>query len=85
MRITIVLVVAMLALWLADRLLLAAEARGWIYYRRRKASPGTRASAFLEMQSMFEPGRTHEVEAIRREESERDDSGDPPSTGTSSR
>lgn len=85
MRIAVALAFAALALWLADRLLLAAEARGWIYYRRRKASPGTRASAFLEMQSMLEPGRTHEVEAIRGEENGSEESGEPPSTGASSR
>ena len=34
---------AIAGLWLADTLLLRAEAHGWIYYRRRRGSPGTSA------------------------------------------
>jgi len=62
-----------------DRLLLAAEARGWIYYRKKQSSPGTSASAFLELQSMLEPGRKYEIQAIQSEADERDDEGEPPS------
>jgi hypothetical protein len=31
-------------LWIVDRLLLRAEERGWIYYRRKKPSGGTISS-----------------------------------------
>jgi len=70
-----------IAIFVVDRLLLAAEARGWIYYRKRQSSPRTSASAFLELQSMLEPGRKYEIQAIQSEEVERDDEGDPPSPG----
>jgi hypothetical protein len=63
---------------LADRLLLWCEARGWIYYRRRKASLGTAAAAFLEVQAMLEPGKEHVVEEAKRVHEERDDEGGPP-------
>lgn len=71
----VALAIVLLAL-VADRLLLAAEARGWIYWRKRKASPGTAASAMLEVQSILEPGRAHVAEAARAEETDEDDAGD---------
>lgn len=73
--VTIVLAVAAV-LFVADRLLLAAERRGWIYWRRRKASPGTGASAMLELHSIVEPGRAHVADVVRAEETETDDEGD---------
>ncbi len=83
------LAIALLAaalLIVLDRLLLAAEARGWIYYRKKSASPGTSASAFLELQAMLEPGKKYEIQAHQSEEEVRDDEGEPPSpdatTGT---
>ncbi|HEX8154661.1 MAG TPA: hypothetical protein VF698_16125 [Thermoanaerobaculia bacterium] len=62
------------ALVAIDRLALAAEERGWIYWRRRKASPGTRSAAMLEMQSLLEPGKRHVIEA-KAETREEDASG----------
>ncbi len=38
-----------------DRVLLAMERRGWIYYRKIKPKGGAIGSAFLEMQSFVEP------------------------------
>lgn len=78
MRIVTILAVATLLAFVIDRLLLAAEARGWIYYRKKQSSPATSASAFLEIQSMLEPGRKYEIRAMQDEEEETDDSGDPP-------
>ena len=75
LAIAIAVAVALLVL---DRLLLAAEARGWIYWRRRRASPGTRASALLELHALLEPDRHYVAEAMREESREEDDEGDPP-------
>jgi hypothetical protein len=75
-RFVIILVVCAVAIVILDRLLLAAERRGWIYWRKRKASPGTTASAMLEIQSLVEPGRAHTVEVLREELPEVDDEGD---------
>lgn len=64
-----------------DRLLLAAEARGWIYWRRRRASPGTLGNAVASMHALLEPDRRHLAEerrAVRREEEDEDG---PPETG----
>jgi hypothetical protein len=67
-----------LVLFLLDRFLLWCESRGWIYWRRRKASPGTAGTAFLEVQAMLEPGKAHVVEERTRVQDEREDEGDPP-------
>ena len=72
------LAAAITGLWALHRLALWAEARGWIYYMRRKASPGTAASAFLEVQSLLDPGNKHVIESRCEDHSEEDDSGEPP-------
>lgn len=61
-----------------DRLLQAAEARGFIYYRRKRASPGSLGSAMMEIQSHLQPSARHAVEEQRRVTKEADESGDPP-------
>lgn len=65
------------ALFLLDRLLLRMERRGWIYYRLHKhRSPGAMGNAFLEMQTMLDPGKRYIVEqrkAVRQEEREAGD------------
>lgn len=66
-----------LALW--------AESRGWIFYRHRKASPGTAGRAFMEVQSLLEPRVEHLVTSERRETEEQDDSGEPPTPGRGDR
>ena len=63
---------------LLDRLLLWLEARGWIYYRKKKANPGSLGSAMLEIQSMLQPSGEHVVEERRAVKSEEDEAGEPP-------
>lgn len=76
---TLAIVVGVAAvLYVLDRLLLAAEDRGWIYWRRSKPSPGTRAGALMELHALLEPDRKHTVEVLREETHEEDDEGDPP-------
>lgn len=58
-----------------DRLMLAAEARGWVRWRR---SPPTRASAntaLLEILSIYEPAHQHVVEERRATDAD-DEAGD---------
>jgi hypothetical protein len=78
LKIAGIVVAVAIALFLLDRFLLWCESRGWIYYRRSKASPGTAASAFLEMQAMLEPGKEHILKESKRVQEERDDEGEPP-------
>lgn len=70
------------ALVVVDRLLLAAERRGWIYWRKRKASPGSLAGAMLEIHSLMQPSARHVAEEQRRVIHEEDDSGEPPDSAT---
>lgn len=61
-----------LALFVLHKVLLWMESRGWIYYHKKKGSPGTAANAWLELQSMLKPSIKHVLE-IKREEREEDD------------
>jgi hypothetical protein len=69
-----------LLLFLFDRLALAMERRGWIYYRKRKPSSTSLGNAFLSIQSILEPG-TEKVIEVRREKKDGQDSGDGPPAG----
>jgi hypothetical protein len=66
------------ALYGIHRLFLWMESKGWIYYNNRKASPGTRANAALEIQSLLEPEKRHILKIQQEQHVEEDDEGDPP-------
>jgi hypothetical protein len=68
-------------LYALHRTAVRMEDRGWIYYRKSRGSTGALGSAFLEVQSMLEPGTRHVIEARRREEADEKESGDPPEPG----
>jgi hypothetical protein len=70
-------VLAVVVLLLADRLLLAAEARGWINYRRTPPRKGTAARAVMGVAEAFDPAIHHRIEAEDFDEDriERSDSG----------
>lgn len=44
-----------------DRLLLNAESRGWIFYRRNRPPPGTARTDVLTVMSIYQPGQEHIV------------------------
>jgi len=67
------------ALYMLHRLGLWMEERGWIYYRKKHGSSGSLSSAFLEVQALLEPSQRHVLEIKREDDSEQDESGDPPS------
>jgi hypothetical protein len=71
------LVAVLLLGFCLDRLLLRAEARGWINYRRNGLSrPGAIYHA-LELQSIFDPGIRQVIEVRCEERKNQDESGDP--------
>jgi hypothetical protein len=70
--------VAVAALYGLDRLGLWAERRGWIYYRHRKASPGSVGTALLQVHSLMEPQQRHVLEARLDEEVDLPGAGAPP-------
>ena len=73
--------VAVLAYGL-HRVALWAEARGWIFYLRRQPSRSTLGNAFLEVQSLIEPGKAQLVEARKEESAEENNMGEPPESGS---
>jgi hypothetical protein len=64
-------------LWVLHRAALWAERRGWIFYLHRKASPGTASRAFMEVQSLLEPGSRHVIESRQEATEDEDDADDP--------
>lgn len=63
------------------RVALRMEARGWIYYQKKRGSSGALSSAALELQSMFEPSKRYVLEERRKEDTEEQESGGPPAPG----
>jgi hypothetical protein len=72
---------AAIVLFLLDKALLKAEARGWIYYRRNEPKRSGLGNAFLEIQKIWEPSKEAMVEVMKEEKKEQSDSGDPPEPG----
>lgn len=75
-KIVAVALLGIVALVVIDQLFLAAERRGWVYWRRSKASSSRASSALLAIQSIFEPDREHVVEERAREEADIDVAAD---------
>jgi len=57
------------------------EARGWIYYRRKKPSVTALGNAFLEIQSLLEPSKKAMVEIQKEDKKEQQESGEPEKPG----
>jgi hypothetical protein len=72
------LAAAGVGLFVLDRVLLWAEARGWIYYRVNKPGRGASTYHLFEWNAAFDPlMRTVQEEQVRAEKGE-DEDGDPP-------
>ncbi len=69
------------ALYGLHRLALWMEAKGWIYYVKKRASPDTIGSAVLELQQMVKPATKHVLEVRRQRRVENPGAGDPPEAG----
>jgi hypothetical protein len=61
-----------------DRLALWAEARGWIYWRRKKAQTGALGSALMEMNVITNPSAQHVIDAKDAKKLEERENDDPP-------
>ncbi len=61
-----------------DRLALWAEARGWIYGRRKKAQTGALGSALMEMNVITNPSAQHVIDAKDAKKLEERENDDPP-------
>lgn len=74
-------VTAVGALFVVDRLLLKAEEKGWIYWRRRKGSPGSVGSAALQVHQIIEPSKKYVLQAKEDQRPASDREADPPDPG----
>lgn len=78
MRTSAWVVLVVVGTYLLHRVALRMEAKGWIYYQKKRGSSGALSSAALELQSMLEPSKRYVLEERRREDIEEPASGDPP-------
>lgn len=81
MKVLLVLAGIALLVFLADRLLLWLEWRGWIDYRRTypgRFESGQVGPAFLAIQGLLEPEKRHAAEEQTAARTEREEAGDPP-------
>ena len=69
--------VAVAGLVIADRLLLAAEARGWIYYRTRRAGKGAAAERLQQLGTIWDPSQQHWLAQKDWQEDAADEADDP--------
>lgn len=77
-RVTVLWVLlAVAALLVLDRGLLAAESRGWIYYRRRRAPKGAAAERLLALGAIWDPSAHHVLDQRDAEEDARDEDPGP--------
>jgi hypothetical protein len=82
---TLITAAVIVALWALDRLLLRAEALGWIYYRRRKPSRSALGDAFLAVHSIMEGDKRYVLEARRKQHVEEDGEAGPDDPGRAAR
>jgi hypothetical protein len=75
---TLLALAALAGVYGLHRLALWAEARGFVYYRRRRGGSGALGNALLEVQAIFEPARRHVIEERRQQRREAAETGDPP-------
>ena len=81
MKLLLAVVVLVAVGFVLDRLLLKAEERGWIYWRRRKGSHGMPASAALEVHQLLEPSKKYILEVQQEHDPAADAEADPPTGG----
>jgi hypothetical protein len=80
-KLALVLIALVVAAFTFDRLMLKAEERGWVYWRKKKGSHGMPASALLEVHQIIEPSKKHVLEVLQDEAPESSEVGDPPTPG----
>ena len=68
-------------MFILHRTLLWMERRGWIFYRDTRPGPGNLGPAFMEIQRLFEPGKEHVIEQVKKQSAQEDDEGGPDKAG----
>lgn len=77
LKVTLVLLAILVALFCFDRLMLWMERRGWIYWRKRPSGSASPGRAILtEFQQLVEPEIRHVQEHERQQRAVIDDQSD---------
>ena len=76
MKLALIALLILVAGTLLHFLFLWMEGKGWIYYKRSKPSRTALGNAFLEIQSILEPGKKLIVEVRKAERREPAAAGD---------
>jgi hypothetical protein len=72
--VALIIVLIAVAIFAIDRVLLACERRGWIYYRRAPRPWGTGlGNAMQQIDAFYQPSRRHAIEQRLDEELQRED------------
>ena len=72
----VILVLAVVpAIFVVHRTLLWMERRGWIFYHNTRPEPRNLGPAFMEIQRLFEPGKEHVIEQVKKQSAQEDDEG----------
>ncbi len=77
MDLTLKIALLVAALFVFDRLLLALEAKGYVYYRKKKASLRSTGSVLMELHGVIEPRAKNVIEAKQQVVHHHDESGPP--------
>lgn len=77
LKLLVWLAIIAVAIFGLDRLLLAMESRGWIYYRRKKPGSSALGRVCLEVQQLLEPSKKYVIQ-IKEERKEQQRAGDLP-------
>lgn len=57
MDLVIWIIGVLLIIYIVDKIMLAMESRGWVYWRKRKPSSAVSSSAFGELIDAFQPSQ----------------------------
>lgn len=76
MKWTLITVAVVFGAFVIDRLLLWAEDRDWIYYRKRKPNITSVGTALFQLQAIVQPEKQHIVDQQLEIKEDEDEDGD---------
>lgn len=83
MRLLAVICAVLVAALAIDRLMVAAEARNWVYWRRKPTSGSASAAALAPLHALTQPSYQYVIEEQQHQQllADPQEDGEPPSPG----
>jgi len=78
MKFVLIAAAIVLGFVLLHNIALWMERKGWIYYKHTKPSRSRLGNAFLEVQSILEPGKKHIIQIKKEQKQKVSEAGDAP-------